>query len=98
MDIPTFGVLSNHQMLQARNYRNGYTTSTYKSSMMDHPPEQVVLLEAIASLIYLSVAGPGLCMYVCMYNLFKVGKIYKDSKLYLQDIQSLIKIDDIDVK
>ena len=58
----------------------------------------VVLLEAIASLIYLSVVGPGLCMYVCMYNLFKVGKIYKDSKLYLQDIQSLIKTDDTDVK
>ena len=30
-------------------------------------------------------------MYVCMHNLFKVGKIYKDSELYLQDIQSLIK-------
>ena len=33
-----------------------------------------------------------------MYNLFKVGKIYNDSKLYLQDIQSLIKTDDIAVK
>ena len=33
-----------------------------------------------------------------MCNLFKVGKIYKDSKLYLQDIQSLIKTDDTDVK
>ena len=37
------------------------------------------------------------CMYVCMYDLFKVGKIYKDSKLNLQDIQSLIKTDDTDV-
>ena len=37
-------------------------------------------------------------MYVCMYNSFKVGKIYKDSKLYLQDIKSLIKSDDTDVK
>ena len=33
-----------------------------------------------------------------MYNLFKVGIIYKDSKLYLQDIQSLSKIDDTDIK
>ena len=39
-----------------------------------------------------------LCIYVCMYNLFKVGKIHKDSKLYLQDIQSLIKTDDKDIK
>ena len=38
-------------------------------------------------------------MYVCMYNLFKAGKIYsKDSKLYLLDIQLLIKTDDTDVK
>ena len=37
-------------------------------------------------------------MYVSMYNLFKVGKIYKDCKLYLQDIQSLIKTDDADIK
>ena len=33
-----------------------------------------------------------------MYNSFKVGKIYKDSKLYLEDIQSLIKTDDTDIK
>ena len=33
-----------------------------------------------------------------MYNLFKVGKIYEDSKLYLQDIQSLIKTGDTDIK
>ena len=33
-----------------------------------------------------------------MYDLFKVGKIYKDRKLYLQDIQLLIKTDDTDVK
>ena len=33
-----------------------------------------------------------------MYNLFKVGKIYKDSKLYLQDIKSLIKTDDTGIK
>ena len=38
------------------------------------------------------------CMYVCMYNLFKLGKNYKDSKLYLQDIQLLIKTDDTDIK
>ena len=37
-------------------------------------------------------------MYVCMYNLFKLGKNYKDSKLYLQDIQLLIKTDDTDIK
>ena len=36
--------------------------------------------------------------YVSMYNLFKVGKIYKNSKLYLHDIQSLIKTDDRDIK
>ena len=33
-----------------------------------------------------------------MYNLFKVGKIYEDSKLYLQDIKPLIKADDTDIK
>ena len=38
------------------------------------------------------------CVRVCVCNLFKVGKIYKDSKLYLQDIQSLIKTDDTDIK
>ena len=32
----------------------------------------VVLLEAIASLIYLSVVGPGLCMYVCIIYLKSV--------------------------
>ena len=37
-------------------------------------------------------------MYLCVYNLFKVGKFYKDSKLYLQDIQSLIKTDDTGIK
>ena len=31
-------------------------------------------------------------MYVCMYNLLEVDKIYEDSKLYLKDIQSLLKI------
>ena len=46
----------------------------------------------------LSFSGRTWSMYVCMYNLFKVGKIYKDSKIYLQDIQSLIKTDDTDVK
>ena len=33
-----------------------------------------------------------------MYNLFKVGKIYEDRKLYIQDIQSPIDTDDTDVK
>ena len=33
-----------------------------------------------------------------MYNLFKLGKNYKDSKLYLQDIQLLIKTDDTVIK
>ena len=37
-------------------------------------------------------------MCVCKYNLLKVGKIYKDSKLYLQHIKSLIKTDDIEIK
>ena len=37
-------------------------------------------------------------MYVCMYNLFKVGKIYNNSKLYSQDIQSLIRTDDKDIE
>ena len=37
-------------------------------------------------------------IYVCMCDLFKVGKIFKDSKLYLQDIQSLIKTDNTDIK
>ena len=32
-----------------------------------------------------------------MYNLFKVGKNYKNSNLYLQDIQSLIKTDDTEI-
>ena len=38
------------------------------------------------------------CMYVCMYNLFSVGKIYNNIKLYLQYIQSPIKTNDTDIK
>ena len=33
-----------------------------------------------------------------MYNSFKVGKIYEDSELYLQDMQSLIKTEGTGIK
>ena len=64
----------------------------------DGSPTRTSRITGSDSFSDLSLSGRTWSMYVCMYNLFKVGKIYKDSKLYLQDIQSLIKTDDTDVK
>ena len=41
----------------------------------------------------------GVCMYLCMYNLFKVVKITKIANyIYKTYLQSLIKTDDADIK
>ena len=41
----------------------------------------------------------GVCMYLCMYNLFKVVKITKIANyIYKTYLQSLIKTDDTDIK